>query len=279
MAKDSVWTTHEALWYIEWKTFVPLFSKKDNIATYIVALKKRFEGMYISSTTPYITINLVSAGFMLTSGVLVAFAQPNYKGGLSLAINLIATMAYVAMANARRHERAPLGIILWKRALVRSVDWLITFPLIQIELLFMFGHHPSDSEFPTLTFTVFFLGLFVILPDAVFRNAFQTLDKTSIYLWATLELVSASFLVALTVVYFRMDHTPSVTATQRAFNYIFVATWYAYPVVVLVSDARDYTLGKACRERASVWHLVEDVVVALLDLISKALLAVTVAFR
>lgn len=219
------------------------------------------------SALAYASLHAVAAGWLLITGIAAAFAVPTRTGGLVLAVNGVAATAYVLLAR----NRLVLGVSSAKaatvRTTVRSVDWMCTFPPMQIEVLFLLGIDPTKN---TLEFALLpALASVVVGFDLSLRAAFVEMRNAPL-LWGGVQLVAAAMFVVMLVVL--SNATAVVVPDDRSVTLVFVYLWCAYPVVAFVSDGVRW--GTTFNP-----ELIEDVLFTLLDVASKAGLATHVALR
>lgn len=215
----------------------------------------------------YASLHAVAAGWLFITGVSAVFAHPTRTGGICLAVNLVAAIAYVLLA----YNRLILGVSSTKASVVRtalrSVDWLCTFPAMQVEVLLLLGVHPKGNTLEFVLVPV--LAGLVISIDTALRFALGEV-RNGPMLWLVGQLVAAILFVVLLVVL--VGATPTVTQDDRSTTLFFVFLWCAYPAVSFFSDAVRW------RTEFDI-ELVEDVLITLLDVVSKGGLATYIAMR
>ena len=218
-------------------------------------------------TMAYASLHAVAAGWLLITGVSAAFAEPTRTGGLALAVNGVAGLAYVLMARNRLFWGASSPEASAVRTAVRSVDWLCTFPPMQVEVLLLLGVLPGGNvlEFALLPA----LAAVVVGIDLTLRAAFVEVRNAPL-LWGAAQLVAATLFVVQLVLL--TNATPTVAAADRSTTLFFVYLWCAYPVVSFVADGVRW--GTAFDT-----ELIEDVLFTLLDVVSKGGLAAYIALR
>lgn len=219
----------------------------------------------------YASLHAVAAGWLFITGVSAAFAAPTRTGGLALAVNGVASLAYTLLASNRllwsMQSPEATAVRTAIRTAVRSVDWLCTFPPMQVEVLLLLGVHPSGN---TLEFALVpTLAALVVGIDLAMRAAFVEMRRAPL-LWVTTQLVAAALFVIQLILL--TNATPTVAAADRPTTLFFVYLWCAYPVVSFVADGvRWWTVFNT--------ELVEDVLFTLLDVVSKGGLAAYITLR
>ena len=201
------------------------------------------------------------------TGVSAAFAAPTRTGGLALAVNGVAALAYVLLARNRLFWGASSPTASAVRTAVRSVDWLCTFPPMQVEVLFLLGVHPGGNALEYALLPA--LAAVVVGIDLALRAAFVEVRNAPL-LWGAAQLVAAALFVVQLVVL--TNATPTVAPADRPTTLFFVYLWCAYPAVSFVADGVRW--GTAFDP-----ELVEDVLFTLLDVVSKGGLATYIALR
>lgn len=220
------------------------------------------------SSVSYAAIHAVAAGFLLTSGILAAFAKPSLIGGLSFAINIAATIAYALLTWNRFNPRTETWKTRLQRTVVRSVDWLCTFPLLQLELLKLLGI--SAEEHVGVYFATFGLSFMTIFLDAALRLAYIQPAASPCVWWVVQGIASILFIVMVVL----LATTDRTVSPQKDDNnpFVFVAFWFVYPIIAFSGDCLRW-FGHYDPEFA------EDALFALADVISKAGLAFYVAYQ
>lgn len=215
----------------------------------------------------YASLHAVAAGWLLITGISAAFADPTRTGGIALAVNAVAALAYVLLAR----NRLFLGVASTKatavRTAVRSVDWMCTFPTMQIEILLLLGLHPDGNMLEFVLVPA--LAAVVIGSDLALRAAYVEVSYAPL-LWIAVQLVAAILFVVQLIMLVTV--TPTVKAVDRSTTLFFVYLWCAYPVVAFVSDGVRW--GTSFDP-----ELVEDVLFTLLDVVSKGGLATYITLR
>ena len=214
----------------------------------------------------YATLHFVAAGWLAISGVVAAFAVPTRTGGVALAVNMVAALAYVSLARNRLLNGVGGSRALAIRNIVRSIDWLCTFPPMQVEVLFLLGLNPSTS--PNVFVTAPALAALVIGTDLVIRTAF-TQARDAPLLWWAAQLVAVALFVVLLVV---LHEAAPTAAPNRATIFGFVYIWCAYPLVSIIADGVRW--GTNFNP-----EVLEDLAFTLLDVLSKGGLAGYIALH
>lgn len=216
----------------------------------------------------YSAIHAVAAGFLLTSGIIAAFAKPSLIGGLSFSINLAATIAYALLTWNRFNPRTETWRTRLQRTVVRSIDWLCTFPLLQLEVLKLLG--VSATEHVGVYFATFGLSFMTIVLDAALRLAYIQPAASPCVWWIVQGLASVMFIIMVIL----------LTTTERTISpgkdddttFVFVAFWFVYPLIAFAGDCLRW-FGQYDPEFA------EDALFALADVVSKAGVAFYVAYN
>ena len=78
----------------------------------------------------------LTAGLLWTSGICAVLTSPGIAGGLIFSINIVACLSYGLMIFNTLYTKVD-SVKYRNQTLIRLIDWLITFPLIQIEILFL----------------------------------------------------------------------------------------------------------------------------------------------
>lgn len=215
----------------------------------------------------YASLHAVASGWLVISGVTAAFSDPSRTGGLALAINTVAAVAYALLALNRLTLGVSTPRAFAARNAVRSVDWLCTFPAMQVEVLLLLGLRPSTNSMEFVLVPV--LAALVVGIDLLLRVAFVRVANAP-RMWIGGQVVASGLFVAMVAVL--VTATPAVTSDDRTTTLFFVYVWCMYPAVAFVSDGVRW--GAELNP-----ELVEDLAFTLLDVVSKAGLATYVALR
>ena len=216
----------------------------------------------------YAAMHAVASGWLLITGVVAAFAKPSEVGGIALAVNVVASTAYALLASNRLILGMTNVMASATRIAVRGVDWLCTFPIMQLEIMMLLGLRPEAHvrEFVIVPL----LAAFVVVLDLALRVAFVT-PRNATIVWGVVQLISLGLFVGM-IVMLEMA-TPEFDVADRSTTLIFVYLWCAYPVVSLLGDLMRWTSRDANPEP------MEDIAFTLLDVVSKGCLAAYIAFR
>lgn len=234
-------------------------------------------------------LHRIASGILIISGVAAAFQQPNLSGGLVLVINLIAAFVYFRLANMLVSiDDAPLRQA--TRCFGRIVDWICTYPFMQVELLLLLHSHQDVSSAMPIRFEwlvgAYFLGFGTILSDFVPRISFGPIpDKTHWYLYMLFWLLGSGCLVGnLLILWTRY--------TSETYGIVLYSTilWCLYPVILSVTELMavfsDYVTVRNCdhqrqpktRMPTRLSHRFQDLSLTILDIAAKGGLAFYVAF-
>lgn len=220
------------------------------------------------SSVSYAAIHAVAAGFLITSGIIAAFAKPTLVGGISFSINFVATGAYALLTWNRFNPRTETWKTRLQRTVIRSVDWLCTFPLLQLELLKLLG--VSSEEHAGVYIATFGLAFLTIFLDAALRVSYIQ-PAASPCIWWVVQAISSLFFLIMIVLLISTERTIA-PENENNVPFVFVAFWFVYPIIAFAGDCLRW-FGHYDPEFA------EDAMFSIADVISKAGIAFYVTYQ
>lgn len=227
-----------------------------------------------------------TAFFLLGTAVIAAIAGDGTGVGTAAAVSLIAALAYAAMARLRLAfpvEGAPVQAL---ADALRSCDWLITFPLMQLELMHELGRTLRNDTGVVLG--VMALGFGTILFDTIARLSVGPLRRDELrrygrgitrsangplLLQAVGYVLSTACFIPLMWLYWDRELAEKASTTQRNAVRVFVTGWLAYPCISVMFDWLHSTTRGESHPRIA---LAKDLCFAIADVMAKGFLALYV---
>ena len=250
-------------------------------------------------TRPNVVLYLLwtTAGFMLATGIVAGVVGGAYNDsprhtlacGIAAAVNLIACTAYVRLAmNRARPLSADLTHAtrdLWGAA-IRSIDWTITFPLMQLEICAMGDNLSAFNTSLPETWVMWMAALLAFVTiacDAVARVGVP-LSRSSklktcgcdVIVFITLQCISVAAFVVLFGVYLNysvQSPPPVFKKGSTSGTLTFVYLWWVYPAISISLDVLS-VLQSNGPSTVGLWR---DVLFSIADVVSKGILALYVA--
>lgn len=211
----------------------------------------------------------LTAGLLWTSGFCAVLTSPSLSGGLIFSINLIACISYILMILNTLYTVNVAQSNL--QTVIRLIDWVITFPLIQIEILFLWGYKVTHTNFNQLALLLTFLALLVVLIQAY--REFSPMVAGNMMLSRIYFLTSVFlFSIQLVVVWTLERRACHDDFSCNFVNFSFVFVWLLYPVITVFMEWLQ-------PNAKSTLFFTLDALTCGLDVYSKAFLATVVAVR
>lgn len=218
-------------------------------------------------TVAYSSIHALAAGFLIATAIVAVVVKPNLSGALAFSVNMIAAIAYGLLALNRFYPRRDTWKTRLQRTVVRSIDWLCTFPLLQLEVLNILG--VSTQLHGGYYAAIFSLAFFTILLDTILRLAYIHPVAAPCTWWSVQAVGTASFILMLSLIFTVERTIPPGNGSDIPF--VFVWFWVIYPLVAFSGDMLRW-FSQYDPEFA------EDVLFTCLDVFSKAGLAAYIAY-
>lgn len=212
----------------------------------------------------------LTAGLLWTSAICAVLSSASLAGGLLFSINIVACLSYLLMIVNTVYtgmDVAQYNI----QVLIRLIDWVITFPLIQIEILFLWGYKVDHSSFNQMALLLTSLGFLVVLIQAArqfSRTVAHDVTLSTLYFFASIFFFS----IQLIVIWMLERRACNDDFSCNAINFSFVLVWLFYPALTVIMDWFQPPPG-------STLFFALDALTCLLDVYSKAFLATVVAIR
>lgn len=179
-------------------------------------------------------------GAALMSAICTVSSDELASNGLNAIVNFIAYLHYVKISNLFETNKQTMP--------VRMMDWLITLPIMAIEINLLSGTTLVRSLLPALfSMLTIFLGILAEISRGIWKT---------IYVITSIICMSVVFILSTRE--FVLSSTPNNTL-DTFFAFLFMYCWILYPFVFVLEE--------------------RDVLFNLLDFFSKSILAITVSIR